>query len=182
MKRFRIVLTIGVLITLLSSCAMKQPFTNQIIEKYDLSEKSFRQVQFYTSGFIVLEADNVSSAQSIEGGKIVVSENNKSHKIVIQPQTKCVFEKMGENGEIYVRFEQGTYKFLKFQVRRNDASGRYYLSANFDNSKNQMGKVVYNNLPYYVTSSSANSFLLISIKKLNKTYGKTEVVKGMKVY
>lgn len=179
MGMFKLVFGLLTVTVLTTACATKVPFTKAVIEKYDLTDITMKQVQFFTSQYIVLEANNSSEAQRVEDGKIVVSQNNKNYRIVIQPQTKCVFEKNDENGNVYIRFEQGKNNFLKFAVRKNDSNGRYYLVADY--SGGTKGKVAYNDKAYYINSESGNAFLMVSIKKLNKSYGRTKVVKGMKV-
>lgn len=176
---FKVIL-VGIVISFLTAgCAVRVPFTNEVIEKYDLTETSLKQIQFYTSEYIVLEAKNSTGNQYVVDGKIVDSQNNKNYRVIIQPQTKCVMEKRDDNGEIYIRFEQGKDKFLKFAVRKNDNLGRYYLVADYTD-KNK-GKVSYENKTYYINSSSGNAYLTVSVRKLNKTYGKNKYVKGMKV-
>ena|SRR5690554_4445573 len=181
MKSFKLFLGTFVVVTMLSSCAVKVPFTQKVIVEYDLTDVRLKNVQFYTSEYIILEASNTSGNQYIVDGKIVDSRNNKNYRIVIQPQTKCVFEKMDENGDIYIRFEQGKFNYLRFALRKNDNYGRYYPVVDFSDSKNNKGRVVYENKDYYITSASSNAYLMVSIKKMNKTYGSSKYVKGMKV-
>jgi hypothetical protein len=179
MNMFKVILG-GIIISFLTvGCAVKVPFTNAVVEKYDLTEMALRQVQFYTSEYIVLESKNSTGNQYVSDGKIVDSQNNKNYRVIIQPQTKCILEKRGDNGEIYIRFEQGKDKFLKFVVRKNDPAGKYYLEADY--SDKSQGKVTYENKTYYINSSSGNAYLMVSVRKLNKTYGKNKYVKGMKV-
>lgn len=179
MNAFKLVLSLFLMSFLLNSCAVKQAFTKDIIDRYDLTDKTMKQVQFYTSQYIVLESSSVSEAQHVDGGRLVVSQNNKNFRIIIQPNTKCVFEKSDADGNIYIRFEQGNNNFLKFMVRKNDRTGKYYLAADY--SDGQKGKVSYNGKTYYINSASGNAFLMVSIKKLNQSYGKNKYVKGMKV-
>jgi hypothetical protein len=179
MKRFNFILLTCSALFAVTSCATRVPFTKEIIEKYELSEVKLKQVQFYTSDYIVLEANNSTGDQYVVDGKIIDSQNNKKYNIIIQPQTKCILEKMEKNGDVYIRFEQGKNKFLHFAVRTNDNSGRYYLVSKAAN--NTRRQVDYEDKEYFINSSSANAFLMVSIQKLNKTYGENKFVKGMKV-
>lgn len=179
MNYLRFSLLFGIITILLSSCSVKEAFTKNMVDEYDLTERSMKQLQFYTSDYIILKSNRSVSSQHIDDGKIISSKNNKNYQIIFEPRTKCVLESFdGEN--LFIRFEQGKDKFLKFAVRRNDLSGKYYLVADFSNG--QKGEVQYEGKSYYIDSRSANSFLMVAVKKLDKTYGGTKVVKGMKVY
>lgn len=179
MNTFKSILGVIILSFVLGSCALKEPFTNRMIEDYSLTETALKNIQFYTSEYIVLEASNSTGNQYVSDGVIVDSKNSKNYRIIIQPQTKCVMEKRDTDGNIFIRFEQGKDKILKFAVRKNETSGRYYLVL--DGIEGSKGKVSYENKTYYVNSSSGNAFLLVSIRKMNKSYGKNKYVKGIKV-
>lgn len=179
MKRLNSIVFVVFAMSLISSCATRVPFTKEIVERYDLSDAALKQVQFYTSDYIVLEASSSTGNQYVVDGKIVDSQNSKKYNIIIQPQTKCILEKKEANGDVYIRFEQGKNKILHFAVRVNDHSGRYYLvSQASDNAKR---KVDYEGKEYFINSSSANSYLMVSVQKLNKSYGENKFVKGIKV-
>lgn len=180
MKRFNIILPFALVLFVVSSCALKVGFTKNLIDEYDLTERSLKQIQFYTSDYIILKSNRSTSSQNIEGGKIVSSQNNKNYQVIFEPRTKCVLEALNSDGSMVLKFEQGNNKTLKFNVRRNDANGRYYLVADF--SDGQKGSLKYEGKEYYIDSGSANAYLLVAIKKLERSYGGSKVVKGMKVY
>ncbi len=112
-------------------------------------------------------------------GKLVVNERNQEDRIIINPSTRCVFEKEGEMGEVFIRFEVGEGKTLKFAARQNQSNGKYYLVAKWQQGKG--GEVEYGNQVYYASTPSSNSFLMVSIQKLKRTQRKDRVVKGIKV-
>lgn len=178
MKKIQLFLRLSLSVLLLGSCATRVPFTKDVIEKYELTDVKLKQVQFYTSDYIILEANNTSGDQYVLDGKIIESRNTKNYNVIIQPQTKCVLEKQEANGDVFIRFEQGKNKFLQFAIRPSDVSGRYYLVSKPMNNKRQVN---YENKEYYINSSSANAYLMVSVQKLNKTYGKNKFVKGIKV-
>jgi hypothetical protein len=160
------------------SCGMKIPYTDDLKKEYNLDEKSMKKVQFYTSATIILEKSKTRANQTTaSGGTLVSSSSSQQDRIIIPVNTKCVFEKFGDEGEIFVRFEQGQNRFIKFAVRPNLQAGRYYLAANWQDG----GKLQYGNDEYTTSAQSANAFLSVITKKLDKTKRKDRIVKGMKV-
>jgi hypothetical protein len=136
-------------------------------------------VQFYTSQTIILQRSKTSGSQGASDGKLVTSKNSEQDRIIIPSNTKCVFDSYGSNGEVFIRFEVGVGKTLKFAVRPGQSSGKYYLVANW--KPDLGGEITYGNETYYATQESGSAYLMVVLKKLNKTKRKDRVVKGMKV-
>lgn len=165
---------------LLVRCGVKEPYSTQLKNDYNLDEESLKKVQFYTSSTIILKRSQSNGNKEITAdGKLVMNENKNEDRLIIYPSTKCVFEKFGDKGEVYIRFEVGQGKTLRFAMRQNQSGGRYYLDAVF--KSNVGGEVVYGNETYVMDSKSGNAFLLVAVKKLKKTRRKDRVVKGIKV-
>lgn len=179
MKRFKYILLIATAFSVLS-CSQRVAYTDSLRDEYDLTPLSLKKVQFFTSSQIILQRSSQSGSQGIStDGKLVMNQRSKEDRIIINPSTKCVFEKDGETGAIFIRFEVGTGKILKFAVRKNQSNGRYYLDANWQSGKG--GELNYGNQIYYANSASGNAFLMVSIKKLKRTQRKDRVIKGIKV-
>lgn len=177
----RLFLIFSLLTVLLSSCGVKVPYTEKLKEDYSLSEDNLKKIQFYTSSTIILQRKNeMTDQETTEKGTIVTNQNSVENRIIIPPSTKCVFEKAEANGDIYVRFEVGQNKYLRFAVRKGQTNGRYYLYANSWDA-NKGGEINYGNLTYYATTDSGSTYLMVAIKKLKKVKRKDRVVKGMKV-
>lgn len=171
------ILSLGLI---LFSCVQKVAYTDQLKEEYSLNEKKMKQVQFYTSQTIILERSKTTGSQGTsEDGTLVASKNSEQDRIIIPTKTKCVFDNYGPNGEVNIRFEVGSGKTLKFAIRPTQATGKYYLVADWKQDKG--GEIMYGNETYFATSISGNSYLMVGMKKLNKTRRKDRVVKGMKV-
>jgi len=166
---------------ILISCGTKIPYTNEIRDEFGLdSEKQLKKVQFYTSSIIMLEKSKSSGNQGTsDDGALVESSNSEQDRVIIPPNTKCIFEGFGPNGELNLRFETGVGKTIMFSVRANQTSGKYYLVAEWTQEKG--GKVTYGNETFYATSTSGNAYLQVVLKKLQKTKRKDRIVKGMKV-
>jgi len=168
------------LLLIVASCGTKVPFTDQLKEEFDLTPENLMKVQFFTSAVIILEKSSSSGSQSTgDDGALVVNSSKTQDRIIINPGTKCVFEKMGENNMIVVRFELGTGKVLKFNTRSTQTSGKYYLVT--EAKENTAGVVEYGNETYTVAQGAGNSHLQVILKKLQKTKRKDRVVKGLKV-
>lgn len=178
MNKMKIIafLTLGIL---LFSCGVKVPVTNQLKEEYDLTEKNMKIVQFYTSQTIILQRSKTSGKQGAQDGKLVTSNNSEQDRIIIPSNTKCVFDSYGNDGEVFIRFELGANKTLQFAIRDGQTSGKYYLKANWQTGKG--GEINYGNETYFATPESGSAYLMVVLKKLNKTKRKDRVVKGMKV-
>ncbi len=162
------------------SCSQRVAYTSSLYDEYDLTPQTVKRLQFYTSSQIILQRSSQQGNQQISAdGKLVVNERKKEDRIIINPSTKCVFEKDGEKGEVFIRFEVGQGKTLKFAARQNQPNGKYYLVADWKTGKG--GEVEYGNQVYYANTASGNSFLMVSIQKLKRTQRKDRVVKGIKV-
>lgn len=166
---------------ILASCGTKVPYTDQIKEEFALdAESNIKKVQFYTSSTIILERSKVSGNQGTgSDGSLVTNQSKEQDRVIIPVNTKGVFESFGEDGSIIVRFETGVGRTIKFALRQNTNTGKYYLVADW--KMNKGGEINYGNDIYTVESSAGNTYLLVLLKKLNKTKRKDRVVKGMKV-
>jgi len=164
------------------SCGVKVPFNEDIKKEFNLDDaENMKKVQFYTSATIVLEKSILRGSKAkTEDGTLVNSKNKIQDRIIIPLNTKCIFDSYDASGNVNIRFELGPGKTIKFGIRENQVTGRYYFVANtWDYEKG--GEVQYAGETYYASSNSANAFLLVVIKKLQKTRRKDRVVKGLKV-
>jgi len=164
---------------ILFSCGVKVPVTNELKEEYDLTEKNMKVVQFYTSQTIILQKSKTSGKQGAEDGKLVTSNSSEQDRIIIPSNTKCVFDSYGKSGEVFIRFELGQNKTIQFGIRDGQSSGKYYLTADWKAGKG--GEINYGNETYFATPESGSTYLMVVLKKLNKTKRKDRVVKGMKI-
>lgn len=167
------------LLLIAASCGTRVPYTEQLKEDFDLTPENMMKVQFYTSSVIILEKSSSSGNQGTgDDGALVQNSSKTQDRIIINPGTKCVFEKTGENNAIVVRFELGTGKVLKFNTRAAQTNGKYYLVT--VPKENSAGTVEYGNETYNVTDGTS-AYLTVMLKKLQKTKRKDRIVKGMKV-
>ncbi len=168
-------------VAVLSSCAVKKPFTNALKEEYNLTDQSMKAVQFFVSSEIILErSSSKGSTGTTSDGTIVSTSSKNQDRILILPRTKCVLEKTSENGSVLIRFETGPGKYITFATRPNMDAGRFYFQAAWEKGKG--GKIEYGDKEeYFATPSSGEAYLMVKVKKSQKTKRKDRVVKGMKV-
>jgi len=168
-------------VLVLASCGTKVAFTDGIKDEFGLdAETKMRKVQFYISQTITLQRVSQSGTQgTADKGVLVTNKNREEDRVIIQAQTPAIFEGYGPNGEMIIRFEVGQGRFLTFNVRRETSSARYYLVANW--TMNRGGEINYANEQYTISSSAGNAYLMVLLKKLQKTKRKDRRVKGMKV-
>ena len=165
---------------LMTSCATRVPFTDEIKKDFNLTESNLKQVQFYTSRTIILERDDQKEVTATTGkdGELVASKESMSERIVIPANRPCIFEKMDEDGSINIRFEMGAGRVLKFKQRPNVATGRFYLHADWKDGK---GELDYGGAVYYAVSGSSSAYLIVKLKQWQKNKRNDRTVKGMKV-
>ena len=167
--------------TLIVSCGVKVPFTDDLKKEYDLNNAEvMKQVQFFTSNTIILERVVTKGTKAkTDEGTLVTNKSKEQNRIIIPVNTKCIFDSYDTNGSINVRFELGLNKTIKFGIRDNQVTGRYYFVADWSYDKG--GEIKYGDETYYANANSGNSFLMVAIKKLQKTRRRDRVVKGLKV-
>lgn len=169
-----------IVFVVVTSCATKVPYTQQIREDFSLDETSLKQVQFYTSRAIILErqGERETTATTGQAGDLVVNETSSSERIVIPANRPCIFEGMEKDGSILIRFELGEGRYLRFNQRREGAQERFHLVAEWRDGR---GELDYDNAVYFAVSGSSAAYLLVKLKKWQKNKRKDRVVKGMKV-
>ena len=168
-------------VSILASCAVKVPMTKEIKDEYNLTNENMTKVQYFVSSEIILErSSKQGTSTTTSDGTLVTSSSNVSDRIIILPRTKCVLEKVGEKGEVLIRFETGPGKAITFMTRPNMDAGKYYFVADWQQGKG--GKIIYGEKDeYFATASSGNAYLMVKVKKSQKNKRKDRVVKGMKV-
>lgn len=169
-----------VTLTLLGSCGMKVPLTKAIKQEYNLDEAALRKVQFYVSSEIILQQESKKgSAGTTSDGTLVSTSANEKSRLIILPRTKCVFEEYVDSNTIVIRFENGATRTISFATRPNMENGKYYFLAEWEQGKG--GRIQYDNQVYYATPSSASAYIMVKVKRSQRTKRKDRRVKGMKV-
>lgn len=170
---------LAIVAIVLASCGQKVAYTDALKEEFDLTPQNMVKVQFFTSATIILDKSKTSGNQTTgNDGALVVNSSKTEDRVIIPTNTKCIFEKIGDNNEVIIRFEIGTGKTLKFATRPTQTNGKYYLVADW---KSTGGSLIYGNETYTVQSGSSSAYLQVLLRKLQRTKRKNRVVKGMKI-
>jgi hypothetical protein len=166
---------------ILASCGTHTALNQSIRDEFNLStEQDLRKVQFYTSNLIILEKSaSTGNKETGDDGSLVKNSKKEENRVIIPVNTKGVFDGLGANGELKVRFEMGTGKTILFTPKSNNPEGKYYIVADWTDSKG--GKLTYGEDTYYAVSTSGQVYLEVMLKKLQKTRRKDRYVKGLKV-
>jgi hypothetical protein len=177
MKVFALLFGLLVLV----SCGTQTALNQSIREEFNLNtEQDLRKVQFYTSNLIILEKSaSTGNKETGDDGSLVKNSKKEENRVIIPVNTKGVFDGLGPNGELMIRFELGSGKTLLFNPKANNPEGKYYIVADWTDSKG--GKITYGEETYYAVSTSSQVYLEVMLKKLQKTKRKDRYVKGMKV-
>lgn len=170
-----------IVLAILSSCGVKKPFTNALKDEYNLTEQTMKEVQFYVSSEIILErSSQKGSSGTTQNGTLVSTSSKEQERIIIMPRTKCKLEKTAENGTVLIRFEVGAGRFITFSTRPNMENGKYFFKAEWEQGKG--GKIIYGGDDvYYAVPSSGEAYLMVKVRKSQRTKRRDRVVKGMKV-
>lgn len=161
-----------ILSLLFASCASKRPLTSELYSR--LSEEQIKHVQFYNSEDIVLIKQKQVDNTFVNNGKVILLDDDKTEKVIIKRNTKCVISKKINDNQSTFCFEFGDGKKLLFGTTNN---GPYYLMA--ENWKEGVGTLQYANKTY--TTESGSVSLLVKMKHLRKLEKRYRVAKGVKV-
>jgi len=175
MKNLRNLIGILLLVLIASSCSKKVAFTSTIQKQHNFSESALKQVQFYTSDKIILYQASSEGDMKVDiNGKLLLTNNNESEKVIINKNTPCVLEKKINDNLFVFSFEYGDDKLLAFG---NGDGGFYSLMANDWNNKK--GDLTYANRSY--STYSGGVYLTVKMKKLTKIQNRERTVKGRKI-
>jgi len=164
----------------MSSCSPSlTPFTQNLYEEFDWSDKEMKQIQFYLSEDIVLRKSRGGSKSDIDDGTIKVVRGSEVEEVVFKKGTQGVFAFSPREDRIAISFENaGKDAFLMFGPNKR-AQGKFVLLAK-DWEKNY-GKIQYNGAVYETSSQSAYSSLMVDLKKARKVQYRKKTVGGRSV-
>ncbi|MDQ3141497.1 MAG: hypothetical protein M3Q56_04535 [Bacteroidota bacterium] len=166
-------------IVLFSCSPQLTPFSEKLYNENKWSDDDLKKIQFYLSEDIVLRRKVDEGQTSIENGKIRTINGEKIEEIIFKRGTPGVFLFSPKEERFAVSFESGVnQKFLMFGANPK-LSNRYALMGK-EWSRNS-GIVTYDEVPYYTSSESAYSCLLVDLKRAKNSIRKSYEVKGHKV-
>lgn len=163
-----------------SSCTKQLvPFTESMTRANKWEETDLKKIQYYLSEDILLHRQVNEVSSTITNGEIKMVNGRQIEEVTIPRGTPGVLIYTPKKDHFAISFESANdSSYLTFGPNPN-ISGRYVLLAS--DWKKRIGQVHYNGQKYYTNSESAASFLLVDMKKINKSSVKRRVAKGRKL-
>ncbi len=175
------VIFISILFVLtISSCAKKIPYSHEVEEKYGLTDKTLKHLQFYLVHDIILNSlddSNSKDTELDENGNIVVKEEVNKDRILIKSGTRGVFVKRINPNQIAISFETDD-KYLIFGA--TSQRGKYIIQAEEWKPSGE-GVVTYGGKKYKLSKTSSVSYVTVKLKKIKKMNSSQRIAKGRKV-
>jgi hypothetical protein len=164
----------------LSSCSKRlTPFTENIYEEFNWTDRELEKIQFYLSDDIILHRKLRAEDSKIDDGKIRVVDGSRVEEIVFKRGTPGVFMFTPKKNRMAISFESGgEEKYLMFGPN-SKTGGKFVLLAKEWNQRS--GKVSYNSKTYTTSYESAYANLLVDLKKARNINYKSRTAKGRTV-
>ena len=161
----------------------KVPLTGEVLERLKSNEgigditDAIKQFQFYISGRVTLEWEDITQTGTLKEGKIMFEDTYKREVINIKTQTQGLITTAaadpvrvdgGEIVEIKVSFDDKDEKnYLTFLRDKANKDGYFYLHVSSPGSGDIKGKIKYGEHedPPYTVKYSDRPYLLISLEQ-----------------
>lgn len=148
------------------------PFTTALREEFQLTADDLRQVQFYVSDEITLQATRVSGQTAVAGGKLRKVGETFIEEVFIESFTPCLAKEV-DASELRVSFNASLPNHLLAFGDDGKSGGRYVLFAR--RWENDIGYLDYGGADFAAVSNSDRSHLLVR-KDLSETLKKNRRV------
>lgn len=151
-------------------------FSNQVIKEYNLEASSIQDLQFYTSGEIILYSKASYGSKGLEDGRLRKDSQSELDEFVIPRYTPGVVRSITKKGQLAVNFDtKNPDCVLMFGVHPN-RNDQYVLLA--EKWKDGRGTVPFCGKDYLFTAASRNVHLLVDERATRKTKRQTKVARG----
>ena len=156
------------------------PFTHQLREKYQLSDATLRNLQYYLAGEMILRREmRRDEATVTRGHQIRIINDRRVEEVQFKQLTPGVAEVVRPES-MDVSFETGgRLTFGSSPKSRERYSGRYVLFAK--DWKDNQARLHYQGKEYYTYGLSSGFYLLVDMKELRKFKKETRTVKGRRL-
>jgi len=159
----------------LTSCSDKVLYNKQLQQKLYLNEINLGSVQFYNSKKIVLKRNLDLDEAKVSQGKIKFNNGQYIEEIIIDKNTPGVAVKNGKNF-LDIAFEKGKKGYFTFILNPDN-----YFQLSAKTWENNLGKVTYDSLNYYILPQGAKALLKVSKDDISGVEKKTRKLKGIKI-
>ncbi len=157
-----------------AACSPKVPFTEAIRQNYNLTTDEIKQIQFYTSGDIVLVRGTKENDKDTYNHTLTVTQGKRVEEVDIPKGTPGLAEIVNDHS-IKVSFENGSGKSITFGVKMNSDSTYKFIAEEWKDDK---GKILYDGRTFFALKGAENVQLLFKLKSLDKNTTKRRVVGG----
>lgn len=169
----------------LSSCATKSPFTQEVRQKYKLTDQELKSIQFWVSDDVVLHREVTDNNEvGTDRGTLKVESGRTIEEVIIRAGTPCVVQEVMDDKKLVLSFGEGPSEMLVFgDVAKNGVRfrrGHYYtmLAADFHNGRDV---VEFDGKKFYVADPGHPVFLLFKMQSIRKLEKTSKTVKGKKL-
>ena len=172
---------------LLAACAGQEfyehlPFTEGVVQDYDLDASSRRRLQYFVSDDIHLVRIRGDGRRGVADGRLFDRSRQEIEEIVVTSGTPGIVLASGLDW-MAVSFERGGYLYFTsrpqnygLDVSTRPIEGRYYLYAPDWNGR--AGTIMYDNQQYQAVDESWRSFLLVDRSAVSETRGARAILPG----
>lgn len=165
-------------VMLLTGGCTHVPFDHDMRQRYQLTPETLHNVQFYTSGTIVLER-RVKRQRGKPGAdrQLVLQQTELIRQVVIPERTPGVVAAVHDD-RLEIEFEPGaSLAFGSTEKNRKRTGGLYYLLAK--RGENGRGTVVYGGEVFQVRPGSGSVYLLVNARDIRRTKVVKKTVRGI---
>jgi hypothetical protein len=162
----------------ISACASRfTPFTQAVVNDFNISDKELKKVQFYVSDDIVLRRGVAEGRSDISGGVLRTYKGRKVEEIRIRRGTPGVFLYRRGDDHLAVSFEDSG-KDLYLMFGPNPKYGNRYVVLASD-WKSGVGYVTYGGRQYETESNL--SYLTVDMRRREQIEAKRRTAGGRRI-
>ncbi len=166
------------IVSMLASCKNLVPYTDSMKQSHNWSNEQVKSIQFYLSHDIILHRELTQGSSDIVQGKIKIIDGRRVDEILIRAGTPGVVSEIPKEDKLKVSFEIGDDHSISFGVNPNVGEKYVLLASEW---KNGLGKVHYAGDEYYTDPNSKYSYLMVDLRRIDKSALKQHVAKGRKI-
>lgn len=163
---------------LMVSCATTlTPFTDDLRKENGWSKEQIQKIQFYVSEDVILQRKLKldSEGSEIISGKIRMVNGERMEEVIIPRGTPGVITFNPADNRVGVSFEDGDDRYLMFGPVSTRGNRYYVLASDW---KNRVGKVTYEGKTWFMSEAGGRAYLLVDLKKINKSQKHQRTAKG----
>lgn len=150
----------------------KFPLSMELIHKHSLSSQEICDLQLYISSDIDLQRKIPASSSNVSNGTLIVSKQDRIHRILIKEGTPCIAIE-AEDNYIIVKFSEDFELTFMYTRGKKDL---FLLTANKWNDGD--GSLVVNGKEYQAVGTSGQAYLMLNKTEIDSTDNNVIVLEG----